>query len=94
MKGKLDGTVLPVLISAALLAFAITTTFTVVQAAALKATRPGEVGTKASTVGPGTSAKDCSYGGVSYSKGSVIQQADGKNYRCTGDDDGSWELAR
>ncbi len=39
--------------------------------------------------GPSISARDCVYAGRSYSKGAVVNQADG-NYVCSGDKDGTW----
>jgi hypothetical protein len=42
---------------------------------------------------PTLAARDCQYSGFSYSKGSVVKQADGL-YRCTGDEDGSWEKVK
>lgn len=52
---------------------------------------PGKLAGNINTVpGGGVILRDCSYGGVSYSKGAVIQQADGHNYECSGDDDGTW----
>lgn len=35
--------------------------------------------------------KDCTYDSLTYSKGSVLTQADGKAYVCTGDPDGTWK---
>jgi hypothetical protein len=41
--------------------------------------------------GPSETSRDCQYGGVTYSKGSVVRQADNALYTCTGDKDGSWK---
>ena len=89
MMGK---TILPIMISVTLLTFAITTTFTIGHVSAIKITKPVVGGSKIvkGGTGPTVVAKDCMYGGVAYSKGAVIQQADGKNYECSGDDDGAW----
>ena len=35
-------------------------------------------------------ARDCVYGSK-YSKGAVVDMADGSQYECTGDKDGSWK---
>jgi hypothetical protein len=37
-----------------------------------------------------TIGRDCKYGGDSYSKGSVIIQADLAEHKCSGDADGTW----
>jgi hypothetical protein len=42
---------------------------------------------------PSGTGRDCKYANTSYSKGSVVKQADGL-YRCTGDEDGSWEKVK
>lgn len=86
--------VLLVLMFAASLTFAITTTFNIGHASAIKITKPVVGATKTAGgggTGPTVVAKDCLYNGLTYSKGMVIQQSDGMNYRCTGDDDGTWE---
>lgn len=36
-------------------------------------------------------ARDCNFGGQSYSKGAVIGMLDGNLHECTGDKDGSWK---
>jgi hypothetical protein len=42
------------------------------------------------TLGDGVIARDCVYGGLTYTKGGLCNQADGL-YKCSGDQDGSWE---
>jgi hypothetical protein len=41
--------------------------------------------------GGGVVARDCTSGGKTYSKGAVSLMADGNDYECTGDKDGSWK---
>jgi hypothetical protein len=44
--------------------------------------------------GPTVTARDCVYQGSSFTKGATIKMDDGGIYRCTGDEDGSWEKVK